>query len=37
MSHTNYRSRRATSDELRTVKSYKRLNKHMLQKEYEFI
>lgn len=36
MSRTRYRNRNSSfTDELRPDKSYKRLKKHMLQKEYE--
>lgn len=36
MSRTRYRNRSSTlTDELRPDKSYKRLKKHMLQKEFE--
>lgn len=34
MSRTKYQSRNTFNDELRPDKSYKRLKKHMLQKEY---
>ncbi len=37
MSRTNYRTHATVSDGLRPDKSYKRLNKHMLKKEYELI
>lgn len=34
MSRTRYQSHNTFNDELRPDKSYKRLKKHMLQKEY---
>jgi hypothetical protein len=37
MSRTRYQSRNAFSDELRPDKSYKRLKKHILQKEYGLV
>lgn len=35
MSRTRYQSRTTSNDELRPDRSYKRLKKQMLQKEYE--